>query len=376
MKQSEIIRDFAAFFPSLAGKYCAEAFERCPSVRRRQMHLHGKKWHGLTKQEVGRPPLPVFVDLEITTACQLQCVYCARTFMGISSLHLQCRELERMLDALPFIVQVTLVGLGEPLLHPKLADVLRILKQRHLRIGLVTNGIALTPEKAQMLIKLGLDSITFSLDCMDRDIFEHLRKGADFSRIIENIRNFMEVKKKSASAMTVNIFLALQKETVGGLGDVARFAADIGIAALVVSELNFLENHARAISPDRSLSELEKVLLDEMRKVARCGVVLLGPNILDEVIPAIDWPAVRINRPEQILKKNGYKRERCLAPWRTLVVRVDGSVNFCNCTPAHSAGTLGNDNFDEIWRNAAYQNFRHRLYYGPVPSECRVCPRL
>ncbi|MCJ7617085.1 MAG: radical SAM protein [Desulfobacterales bacterium] len=111
--------------------------------------------------------------------------------MGISSRHLQCSELERMLDALPFIVQVTLVGLGEPLLHPKLADVLRILKQRRLRTGLVTNGMALTPEKAQMLIKLGLDSITFSLDCMDRDIFEHLRKGADFLRIIENIRNLV-----------------------------------------------------------------------------------------------------------------------------------------------------------------------------------------
>lgn len=375
MKPNEIIREFADFFPSLS-RESSEAFGNCPSVRRRQMQLQGKNWGGLTKREIVCPHVPVFVDLEITTACQLQCRYCAKTFMSIAPRHLNCEDLEKMLDELPFIVQVTLVGLGEPLLHPRLGDLLHILKARHLRVGLVTNGMSLTHEKAVLLGEMSLDAITFSLDCMDTDIFERLRNGADLRRIIHNIRGFMEVKKNTAPDMTANIFLVLQQETITGLGDVARFAAEVGIPALVISELNFLENHSKSIFTEENQSELEKALIEEMHRVASCGVVLLGPNILDEVVPETDWPAVRITEPRQMFKEMSKGRKRCLAPWRTLAVRVDGKVNFCNCTPASLAGTLGEGNFEKIWWNVAYQDFRRRLYYGPVPEECRICPRL
>ncbi|WP_419175478.1 SPASM domain-containing protein [Desulfosediminicola sp.] len=61
---------------------------------------------------------------------------------------------------------------------------------------------------------------------------------------------------------------------------------------------------------------------------------------------------------------------------RTLVVRVDGDTNYCNCTPETSAGNVTSQSIEEIWWDKGLQNFRNNLFSGPVPDCCKICPRL
>jgi pimeloyl-ACP methyl ester carboxylesterase len=55
---------------------------------------------------------PVFANIEITTRCDLQCRYCARSFRLVRPQEMSLVTFERILDLLPHAYRITLVGLG------------------------------------------------------------------------------------------------------------------------------------------------------------------------------------------------------------------------------------------------------------------------
>jgi wyosine [tRNA(Phe)-imidazoG37] synthetase (radical SAM superfamily) len=77
---------------------------------------------------------------------------------------------KRILDLLPHAYRVTIVGLGEPLLHPKITEFIKIAKSLKRRVGLVTNASLLDSVMSKELISAGLDSIAFSLDTVNQNI--------------------------------------------------------------------------------------------------------------------------------------------------------------------------------------------------------------
>ena len=375
MTEIEILEQYRQRYPALSDEFLDD-FRNSAAVCRSISNKRSVSAAEFTDQEIRRPVLPFFLDLEITTACQLNCTYCARTFMKVPAEHMTLQMVRKILDASPNVVSVNLVGLGEPLLHPKLDRILADLQERKIQVSLVTNGMGLDAEKAEMLIKRGLCSLTFSLDTIDSSVLQRYRIGARLPIILENIRQFMALKKSRAPEMTVSIFSVLQTDTIPGLGALAEFARSVSIPAIVISDLNFKENDKISMSANLDITGVLKKLYEQMQKVASLGVVLLTPHILDGVSMGDDWPASIIKKPAQILKKENPKRQYCLAPLRTLVVRVDGGVNYCNCTPDTSAGEFITMTLEEIWWGKGYQNFRNSLISGPLPDCCKVCPRL
>ncbi|WP_136809440.1 radical SAM protein [Desulfosediminicola flagellatus] len=375
MTEAEIVEKYRQLYPAIPATFL-DKFTKSAAVRAtisRKLCLPAPIF---TDAEIIRPVPPFFLDLEITTSCQLSCRYCARTFMKVSPKHMSFQLFREILAANPNVAAINLVGLGEPLLHPELERILNELKKRKIRTSLVTNAMALNATKARMLIECGLSSITFSLDSTDHERFEWYREGADLTIILDNIREFMALRKSEGSTMTASIFSVLQADTLPGLGALAKFARSVNIPAIVISDLNFMENSSKSIRSDINRETVLTKILEQMREVAKQGIVLLGPNILDSVNMAEDWPTSILKKPEQIIKKIHSKHRYCLAPLRTLVVRVDGDTNYCNCTPETSAGNITSRPVEEIWWDEGLQNFRNNLFFGPVPDCCQICPRL
>jgi len=322
------------------------------------------------------PPLPFFIDLEITTACQLRCKYCARTFGNVESQHMSLDLVQHIIDSNPNCISVNLVGLGEPLLHPELKQIISLFKEKNIRVAIVTNAMKLDKETSVMLLEAGLDAISFSLDSVDPNTLARQRQGADLPLIKRNIKQFIGLQESSNHKITTNIFCVIQPETISGLGDLARFASQSGIPALVVSDLNFEYNRDFSLRNYESSNQLMKDIYNQMKEIAKTGMVLLGPKILDTTLPARDWPEALIKKPQQITTTQAPLHRNCLAPWRTLVVRVDGNINFCNCIPETEIGNIWNQRLDEIWHHHSYQLFRSSLYNGTLSEQCKNCPRL
>jgi MoaA/NifB/PqqE/SkfB family radical SAM enzyme len=59
---------------------------------------------------------------------------------------------------------IAFAGLGEPLLHEKFPEMVRLAHRRGLRMEMTSNATLLTPSLAGSLVEAGLDQFTVSID--------------------------------------------------------------------------------------------------------------------------------------------------------------------------------------------------------------------
>ncbi|MFA5907064.1 MAG: alpha/beta fold hydrolase, partial [Desulfobacula sp.] len=190
---------------------------------------------------------PVFANIEITTHCQLMCRFCARTRLGIKKKHMHLSVFSRILDLLPHAYRITLVGLGEPLLHPDIDEIVKtaVLKKR--RVALVTNAINLDRSMSEKLIHAGLESIVFSLDGHDQILTQKLRSGTDVHQVIENIRQFTSLCLDLGKNISKAVFTAVSLISLPSLEKLVSVVAGLGVNVLMVSDLNFESNEQQAL---------------------------------------------------------------------------------------------------------------------------------
>lgn len=82
---------------------------------------------------------------------------------------------------------------------------------------------------------------------MDQATAARLRPGSDMERIGANIRGLIEEKRRQGVALGTSAFTALTGESVGELEAIVDFAADLGVDALMVTDLNFPANQPRSV---------------------------------------------------------------------------------------------------------------------------------
>lgn len=142
---------------------------------------------------------PLHLDLESTNRCNLRCEYCTRNEMSDPVGDMELDLFEKVIsEGVPLgLASIKLNRRGEPLLHPRLADMIRLAKQHGvLDVQFNTNAMLLTEGKARAVIDAGLDRIIFSLDGCDKAAFEAMRPGAVYETVVRNIRRFVELRDK------------------------------------------------------------------------------------------------------------------------------------------------------------------------------------
>ncbi|MBF0415000.1 MAG: radical SAM protein [Magnetococcales bacterium] len=121
-----------------------------------------------------------FYILWITTyGCNRKCLHCDWVWSRTSEADL-ARELNDT-EQLQLVEQmcatdawgVTISG-GEPLMLPKIREILRRLKQAGKRVNLCSNGVLL-PRFAEELVAIKLDSLTVSMDSFRPEEHDHIR---------------------------------------------------------------------------------------------------------------------------------------------------------------------------------------------------------
>ena len=132
-----------------------------------------RKWKGVTRRARELRLLahgalstshPIMAHIIPIRRCNLSCAYCNE--YDDYSKPVPVEVLERRINKLADLGTsiLTLSG-GEPLLHPELDDVIRIMRRRGFMAGMITNGYLLTAERVQRLNKAGsLDHLQISID--------------------------------------------------------------------------------------------------------------------------------------------------------------------------------------------------------------------
>lgn len=91
--------------------------------------------------------------------------------------------------------RVTLCGLGDPLLHPRISELVRLASEAQFYTQLVTNGALLTDRLADELGKNGLREICFSLHSMNPENYKAIT-GIDLNPTLFAISSAIPILQK------------------------------------------------------------------------------------------------------------------------------------------------------------------------------------
>ena len=119
----------------------------------------GRKFlHGLFETEH-----PLLVHIIPIRRCNIDCGYC-NEYDKVSP-PVPYETLTARIDKLAELgTSVVAFSGGEPLLHPKLDDLIRLIRSHGMMAGLITNGFLLSEERIKALNAAGLDYMQISID--------------------------------------------------------------------------------------------------------------------------------------------------------------------------------------------------------------------
>ena len=269
---------------------------------------------------------PVEITIESTARCNLYCPMCPRHIYSFDNENMDVALFRKIIqDCKSYVEFVWPYGIGEPLIHPAIFDMIRIARQAGVYTGLSTNATLLDRERAGLLLDSGLDYAILAFDGATKESYEKYRSGATFEKTRENIIAFLAEKQSRRSPIHVVVQMVMLRDNAHEVGAFRRLWSIPG-----VDEIRFKR--------------------DEVR---------IGQTVL----------------PQEELK--GQRRNPCHLLWRgPLYVRYDGSVHPC-CYKYDEPpiGDLKTQSVAEVWNSAGMVKLREAHLSGDLREhpKCLSC---
>jgi len=183
---------------------------------------------------------PRIIQVEVTTTCQARCKFCPRTLLKDSwiSRHIEWDDFIHVIPTVKKGVLVHLQGWGEPLLHPRLWDMARAVKQRQGKVSLTTNGLLLDEAASREICRIGFDFIAVSLADAIPHAHHALRTGARLEPILSNVAFLCGLKPRPR----VHFVVQMMKSNMARLPAVVELAAKLGADRVIASNLDCIVN--------------------------------------------------------------------------------------------------------------------------------------
>jgi MoaA/NifB/PqqE/SkfB family radical SAM enzyme len=141
------------------------------------------------------------IYIEVTSQCNLICRTCIRNAwdepQGMMSEEIFSKVIEGLHDFTP-TPSVFFGGLGEPLFHPNIVDMVKRAKSLNTRVEMISNGMLLTEDLALALVNAGLDMLWVSLDGASPESYTDIRLGANLPQVLENLKSFKDIMLKTS----------------------------------------------------------------------------------------------------------------------------------------------------------------------------------
>ena len=123
--------------------------------------------------------------IEPTTKCNLNCKMCFRhTWFDEPICDLSLDDYRHVLATMPKSVETIFFGgMGEPLFHKDIMEMIRLAAETGAEVELLTNGTLLTEEMIHGILNAGLSRLWISIDDLETDssINAHNNAGGEHS---------------------------------------------------------------------------------------------------------------------------------------------------------------------------------------------------
>ncbi len=186
------------------------------------------------------PPLSK-VYVEPTTACNLNCPICVRRSWSEPGGTMDMAIYRRLVDGLrgmPSLRTMAFWGLGEPLLHPDIVEMVALAKELGAKTELITNGLLLDREMAEGLVMAGLDTLVVSVDGTSPESYADIRSGADLGMVQKNVEGLHAARRANRrDNPEIGLEFVVTRRNVSELPNLRRLAYSMEASFIVVTNV-------------------------------------------------------------------------------------------------------------------------------------------
>lgn len=310
---------------------------------------------------------PEYAQIGPIDACNARCLFCVhhsplidqggRSFKGMLSWDVWRQSLDDLI-ALK-VGRVDYVGVGEPLMHPKIGDAL-VYGSAHLRQTIISNGLLL--KRHIRAIADHVDWLTVSLNAITAKTQHtlHLTGERGFNAAVDGIRELAAMTQKRGQ---VAISIVVNKENFRELADVPRFCQELGIMA-GLSPVGLYE----------STRERLGLTADDKKELA---------EILARLRETPDHRILNLDQFPLFEDRNStfiVEQIPCYIGLIFAQIRGDGSVSHCCACDHEPVGNVNEKTFGEIWISEQYRRFRQDALFTLMQTRrslpgchCDIC---
>lgn len=284
---------------------------------------------------------PYMLLIEPTNLCNLRCPVCptggskCKRAKGYINFELYKKIIDELKD---YLLSVYLTNYGEPMLNPKIIDMIQYAHAQGIKTNIATNGHFFNERAVRDIINSGLDDLSIALDGCDQKTLERYRVGANFDKIVEGINLVTKIKKEmNVKHPIVTLQFIVMKHNEHQIEQIRELARELGVNKLAFK------------------------------------TVWVGDSVeANNLLPTNKKYLRPIFRDKDVRFDNF-----CIRLWTESVINWDGKVVPC-CYDFYEDCVMGDvqqEKFSNIWNNEKYISFRRSILKNKKKiSLCATCP--
>ena len=283
---------------------------------------------------------PSQVIVDVTEVCNLACIHCPHPQFKKSE-HYAARYLDvdlhnKMVDEVREFGQgrtqfIRYTSNGEPLVHPKIYDMLDYaVKNSGVFVTVTTNGTIMNEKRIAKLLASGLHMVDISIDAASAETYARVRVNGDLEVTRGNVLKLLEIKRRANARTRIVVSFVEQPENTHETGMFKSYWKDAGADQVVIRRL-----HSAAGGVTR--------IADSMRA-----------------------------------KQAHEARYPCLYPWERILINARGELAFCPQDWVHGSVVTSycNTTIREVWQGEYYRKLREAHLTNNFCNHkfCGQCP--
>lgn len=330
-------------------------------------------WEEESKGSPSNRAMPVHLTFETTMNCNMSCIMCqvhrspdvaARSDVINSVMPFELFERVAR-EAFPTAKEMSPTVMGEPLLTPYFPKILGLLDEYSVKMNMVTNGMLLTKQMSEDIMPY-LNKIKISFDGASKSTYESIRRGSDYGRIVDNVRDFNAARDRVESDGRPKLIfqVTMMRKNIEELPEIVELAKGLGADWVVGLHAYVFDKSFEDQSLLKHKDLADSMLREAERRGKKVGIATHLPS-------PFDGASKRDEKAEASFQTE--MPRRCKFLWRETWISHGGNITPC-CVPDRPVmGNLGEEDFKSIWNSPIYNEIRRRLDTENPLDCCRNC---
>ncbi|MBU0648442.1 radical SAM protein [Patescibacteria group bacterium] len=290
---------------------------------------------------------------EVTGRCNHNCTYCYNVWKHGSypkGEELDIDGWEMVLNKLIDQTNIRMVSIsgGEPLLYPRIFDLVRLIGKKGLKLNFLTNGSLMIEKNAKKLMEFGVSIFEIPFVGVSGEQHRQIKGADDYEKVMEGIANLTSQEAKVVAVMVAT------KDNIDDIAEIVEMIVVLGCRGLMFNRINPACKKQVDLLP--SIEQLKVALkyLDEFAGKYNFGVACSIP-----IQPCL------IDMSQYSNLSSGY----CPSGNNKSYFTIDwlGNVRVCNHSPV-ILGNLLTDNMGQMMNNDYLCQFKE-----VIPKSCLGC---